>query len=688
MDADNSYNRFSGEDSSPLSDSSSGIGDSSCGEIKEEPQPHPINVHPPPGFKPISDGGAEPAICEMCGIVGTRDAFFSKTKRFCSVSCSRSYSSNSKKSSVLARLKGKPPSKKAKVLHKASWSAKIGAFLQSQGPGLLADGAPSGQDAIVFSFDWGKYISEGDYYAAPVSCFRHVPLHDQWEDISEGIKVESLNTDAVLPSRVYWISSVVRIAGYKALLQYEGFEDDSSHNHWCNLGTVDIHPIGWCAVNSKILVPPQTIHAKHDNWKEFLMKQLVGSRTIPADFHVKMAESLKCHFRQGMRLETVDRLHISRMRVAVVDTVIGGRLKLVYEDGDSHDNMWCHVSSPLIHPVGWSRRVGHKILEEKRNESHPHIRKVYCDAIPHLFKPVRIVYPKGIWFEEGMKLEAIDPLNLGNICVATVRKVLLEGYLMVSMDSNLSDDESLWFCYHATSSSIFPVGFCEKNGIELTVPKGCTIEEFSWESYLEKTKSKPAPALLFNTEVPNHGFKFGMKLEAVDLMEPRLICVATVVRVVQRLLRIHFDGWDDDYDQWADCESPDIYPVGWCELTGYQLQPPVADEPPEEVIKPKKIKKKKKTFGKRRKRRGNKKMGAVNHEDISLSSRPPMEVTKRKYVRKSYKKANEMDISGYKQITSVQVKKEPTDPILIEEASFGGAIVKIEQCESDSYGFI
>lgn len=68
----------------------------------------------------------------------------------------------------------------------------------------------------------------------------------------------------------------------------------------------------------------------------------------------------------------------------------------------------------------------------------------------------------------------------------------------------------------------------------------------------------------------------GMKLEAVDLMEPRLVCVATVTRIVHRLLRIHFDGWEDEYDQWVDCESPDLYPVGWCQLTGYQLQPPAA----------------------------------------------------------------------------------------------------------------
>lgn len=36
---------------------------------------------------------------------------------------------------------------------------------------------------------------------------------------------------------------------------------------------------------------------------------------------------------------------------------------------------------------------------------------------------MRAVYTEGGWFEEGMKLEAIDPLNLGNICVATICKV-------------------------------------------------------------------------------------------------------------------------------------------------------------------------------------------------------------------------------------------------------------------------
>lgn len=38
-------------------------------------------------------------------------------------------------------------------------------------------------------------------------------------------------------------------------------------------------------------------------------------------------------------------------------------------------------------------------------------------------------------FSLGMKLEAIDPLNLSSICVATVMAVLKFGYIMIRIDS-------------------------------------------------------------------------------------------------------------------------------------------------------------------------------------------------------------------------------------------------------------
>uniref|UniRef100_A0A3Q0QWJ3 Mbt domain containing 1 n=1 Tax=Amphilophus citrinellus TaxID=61819 RepID=A0A3Q0QWJ3_AMPCI len=501
------------------------------------------------------DGKAGMATCEMCGMVGVRDAFYSKTKRFCSVSCSRSYSSNSKKASILARLQGKPPTKKAKVLQKQPLMTKLAAYAQQQ----ASQQSSVKKSVSVEVFDWGRYLGDGEVMGAPVSCFKHVPMGKSWGGIGEGIRVEVPNTDTGLPMKVYWIATIIKLAGFKALLRYEGFDSDSVRDFWLNLCVPDIHPVGWCAAGGKPLVPPQTILHRFSNWKSFLIKRLTGSKTLPPDFSSKVQESMQFPFKKQMRVEVVDKTHLCRTRVALVEQVIGGRLRLVYEEcDDGTDDFWCHMYSPLIHSIGWSRSIGHRF---KRSGGSKTVN----------------LRQHGCWFEDGMKLEAIDPLNLSAICVATVRKVLADGYLMIGIDGSEAADGSDWFCYHSTSPSIFPAGFCEINKIELTPPRGYTNLPFRWFEYLKESKSVAAPVNLFNKDVPNHGFRPGMKLEAVDLMEPRLVCVATVTRIVHRLLRIHFDGWEDEYDQWVDCESPDLYPVGWCQLTGYQLQPPAVN---------------------------------------------------------------------------------------------------------------
>jgi hypothetical protein len=69
-----------------------------------------------------------------------------------------------------------------------------------------------------------------------------------------------------------------------------------------------------------------------------------------------------------------------------------------------------------------------------------------------------------------------------------------------------------------------------------------------------------------------------MKIEAVDMMAPHLVCVATVAQIADSLIRVHFDGWGEDFEQWIDCQSPNIYPIGWCELVGYKLEPPKQPE--------------------------------------------------------------------------------------------------------------
>ena len=176
---------------------------------------------------------------------------------------------------------------------------------------------------------------------------------------------------------------------------------------------------------------------------------------------------------------------------------------------------------------------------------------------------------------------------------------------MIRIDGYENDATgSDWFCYHASSPLIFPAGFCERNKIELKPPTGWE-DKFTWYEYLKDTQSKAAPVELFCPREPvEHDYEAGMKVEAADQMDPKLICVGTISRVVGRLLKVHFDGWEDDYDQWMDCESVDIYPVGWGELVGHKLEGPRMALPMK--------KEKKKAVGKRGKKRSHNSNGAVS----------------------------------------------------------------------------
>ncbi|XP_028263695.1 lethal(3)malignant brain tumor-like protein 2 isoform X3 [Parambassis ranga] len=553
-------------------------------------------------------------------------------------------------SDIYMEQAGRPPTKKAVVLNKVHKAPPVTAGV-NHAPG----------------FDWGAYLERETSLAASVFCFRHAPLWAHWDNIAVGMKVEVLNTNGILPSKVYWIATVIQIAGYKALLRYEGFEHDSSHDFWCSLVSGEINPIGWCAMTSKLLVPPQDVNPDIADWKEYLMKKLVGANTLPVDFYLKLTDDMKSSFKIGMRVEVVDPKHVSRTRVAVIDSIIGGRLRLVYTDqSDAPVNVvsdfWCHMWSPLLHPIGWSKKVGHSIKAPANSTEASSGLKGSFDSAFTLFKKPRFVYMGGSFFEEGMKLEAIDPLNLGSICVATVHKVLFDGYLMVGIDGTISNIGSDWFCYHASSHAILPVGFCTKHNIPLTVPQGYDSQTFTWENYLKETKAKAAPARLFNTDYPGHRFNPNLKLEAVDLMEPRLVCVATVKRCVGRLLLIHFDGWEDEFDQWVDHESPDIYPVGWCDLMGYQLQPPPglveAFENPVERNK----KCKTYVYGKRKKKHSRKRLSqdhaTEDNEVINAKSTNPLPSSEPLTQPKTEPEEQE--------ISTVQVKVEemeaPIDP--------------------------
>ncbi|KAK7827761.1 hypothetical protein U0070_019585 [Myodes glareolus] len=266
----------------------------------------------------------------------------------------------------------------------------------------------------------------------------------------------------------------------------------------------------------------------------------------------------------------------------------------------------------------WSQ--GQLVSEEKKEgwswESYLEEQKAVTAPVS-LFQDSQAVTHNKNGFKLGMKLEGIDPQHPSMYFILTVAEVC--GYRLRLHFDGYSECHDFWI--NANSPDIHPAGWFEKTGHKLQPPKGYKAEEFSWSQYLRSTRAQAAPKHLFVSQsqglehisalspttqllpqLPRVslarllrssspvGFQVGMKLEAVDRMNPSLVCVASVTDVVDGRFLVHFDNWDDTYDYWywkqlgkrhqgkrhpmCDPSSPYIHPVGWCQKHGKPLTPP------------------------------------------------------------------------------------------------------------------
>lgn len=385
------------------------------------------------------------AVCEKCGAIGVKHSFYTKQRRFCSMTCARGFeltshiqpstssscnnnkTSMDEKSSLSSIATSTKTTNMQQVQNTFRFKFSNGNGSTSSGddqhqltyhPSMTENGnnsssavtsnaitatsssilyrdilpqedlpqipkvtrlpSPCPQDDKIQtirrrpnefpnSYDWTPQLSHPDFYAAPVTCFRHAPGYDMWPNIVTGMKVEVENTDSDQTFLIgntphsFWVATVLKIHGYKAFLRYEGFEDDLSHDFWVNLCSSEVHPVGWCATKGKPLIPPRSIENKFSDWKEFLVQHLSGARTLPSTFYNKINDSLRSRFRCGLLLEVVDKNRISQMKVATVCKIVGKRLFVRYWDSGPEDGFWCHEDSSLIHHVSWSNSVCHPL---------------------------------------------------------------------------------------------------------------------------------------------------------------------------------------------------------------------------------------------------------------------------------------------------------------------------------------
>lgn len=168
-----------------------------------------------------------------------------------------------------------------------------------------------------------------------------------------------------------------------------------------------------------------------------------------------------------------------------------------------------------------------------------------------------------------MHLEAEDLNDTGKLCVASIADVL-DDRIRIHFDGW---DDCYDIIVDVNSPYIHPCGWHEARQ-QLVVPPDCESTTFNWKDYIRKQgKGIAAGEEMF---VPREAINFrsNMKLEVVDPRNSSLIRPATVVSHKGHRVKLHLDGWPNDYCFWLEDDSPDLHPIGWCDATGYDLEPP------------------------------------------------------------------------------------------------------------------
>ncbi|XP_075967437.1 scm-like with four MBT domains protein 2 isoform X1 [Anarhichas minor] len=460
-------------------------------------------------------------------------------------------------------------------------------------------------------FNWEEYMEETGANAVPHTTFKHVEISLQ-SSFQPGMKLEVANKGS--PDS-YWVATIITTCGQLLLLRFSGYGDDRKADFWCDVMTAELHPVGWCTQNNKTLMPPEdntylrkAIKEKYSDWTEFLVQDLTGARTAPANL-------LEGPLRGKNTVDLIVEGSVLELRdvsgpflywpVRVVQNV-GGRLRLRYaglSDDHQAQDTWLFYLDVRLRPLGWamenrlalepptgfrslkSAADWQEALEDARldGQKNPLPLEVFKD---HVDLPEHS-------FKTGMKLEMVSPWERLQICPVSVTKVYNEIYVQVTLDNLSVDAKPRFVVCHANSPGILPVQWSLKNGVGLERPRGYEGQDFDWADYLKQGGTEAAPDACFPDTWQNRDFAKDMWLEAVNPHRPAEVCVAQITQVRGRLLWLRLEapsplpplsllavcrstGVVKPLSECiVDVESMDIFPVGWCETNAYPLTPPL-----------------------------------------------------------------------------------------------------------------
>uniref|UniRef100_A0A8C6X8J9 Scm like with four mbt domains 2 n=1 Tax=Naja naja TaxID=35670 RepID=A0A8C6X8J9_NAJNA len=413
-------------------------------------------------------------------------------------------------------------------------------------------------------FNWDEYLEETESTAAPHSLFKHVEISLQ-SSLQPGMKLEVANKHN---ADTYWVATTITTCGQLLLLRYCGYEDDRRADFWCDVMTADLHPVGWCTQNGKVLMPPdgESEAAFRVSRVLLLFKQpLRGKNAVD----LITLDSL---------IELQDGQSPFQFWIVSVVENVGGRLRLRYaglEETDSYDQ-WLFYLDCRLRPVGWCQENKYQLEPPAEISSLKTASEWQTALNTALAEAEKRSLPMEVFkdhadlrnhsFTVGMKLEAVDQRE----------PVFNHHFVQVTLDDLRPEPCSTSMLCHADSLGLLPVQWCLKNGVHLTPPKGYSNPDFDWADYQKQCGAEAAPEGYFRNAACSRAFMKNMMLEAVNPQNPAEICVASVNSVKGRLIWLSFEGLPHapPSEYIVDVQSMDIFPVGWCEANGYKLWAP------------------------------------------------------------------------------------------------------------------
>ncbi|KAG9483832.1 hypothetical protein GDO78_009645 [Eleutherodactylus coqui] len=331
---------------------------------------------------------------------------------------------------------------------------------------MSAQGQNNGDADSTFEeaeFNWEEYLEETGSTTAPHSFFKHVDTSIQ-TGLSPGMKLEvPLGTDP----QSYWVASIITACGKLLLLRYDGCGENRSADFWCNIVTSDLHSIGWAQQNKKNLRPPEILKEKLRNWEEFLAETLKGVCSAPTHLleGPHRGKDPLDLFGPGCRLELQhSQGSLSMWPVQVLDN-IGGRLQLQYEGAPDWPTVHCFYLNPSLHEMGWACRNGYEI-KPPQEIVHLNTEEKWKEILTKCLEDTENFVPAE-YFQERMKLEAVNPFQPQDIYIATVTKVT-SPYVWLQLEGMKTPVPEC--IVHLGSMDIFPMGWCETNGHPLCTP--------------------------------------------------------------------------------------------------------------------------------------------------------------------------------------------------------------------------